>query len=226
MKKMALVMVFIISIMTLSTALASEQKLVNGAGTLKHKTVAFSFDLGLDLPEPFLYGLRFDFGVSNRVQLGAAITVLGFVNTFGINSMFNILKTDKDSDFLSLYVCPFVIYITPLSFEDGDGTGNIFAFFLKPGIAYEHRFGEKRNLGVYLKTGTAHFIGATHDGKLYGQGITTDTAAIDISPGIHGMFGKIFSMGAEFSLYIPFKDRKNAKRVGYGGMLSFTWALN
>lgn len=45
---------------------AADNNFVNGAGTLAKGKSAFSLDFGLDYPEPILYGLRGDFGLTDR----------------------------------------------------------------------------------------------------------------------------------------------------------------
>jgi hypothetical protein len=89
------------------SAFASDQKLAHGAGTLPHLTRAFAFEWGFEFPTPLPLALRFDIGLGNRVQLGFSFGGFPFVvHSVEIHSMFNILKTARDSDFFSLYLNP------------------------------------------------------------------------------------------------------------------------
>ncbi len=43
---------------------ASDQKLVNGAGTLPHLTSAVTLNSGIEMPSPILSALQFDIGLA------------------------------------------------------------------------------------------------------------------------------------------------------------------
>ena len=67
-----------------------------------------------------------------------------------VHSMFNVLKSASGRDFLSLYLNP--------SFQNLNHPlivlllgENMNIFLLAPGIAYEHRFGKNRHVGIYAK---------------------------------------------------------------------------
>ena len=178
-------------------AFASEQGFVNGAGTLKGGTWAVSLDLGGAYPEPLLWGARIDRGFGNRVQLGIAGSSLILLNTFAINGLFNILKTKEDSDFLSVYLTPSFLHLPAFGFEEEEKVNKIFVFLIQPGLAYEHRFGEKRNTGFFAKAGTFHVIGATADGGFWLAPMTTETTVITFGGGLQHNFGGSLSATAE-----------------------------
>jgi hypothetical protein len=56
---------------------ASESKMPNGASTLPKAAFALGFDMGLDAPQPLLFGFRMDYGVTYELQLGAPFSTIG-----------------------------------------------------------------------------------------------------------------------------------------------------
>jgi len=198
MKRLLLVLaIFLIS----GQAIASDQKLAHGAGTLPHLTRAFTLSLGLEFPTPVLYALQYDIGLGNRVQLGFSASVL-LAAAIEINSMFNVLKTANDSDFLSLYFNPGIyivlfygVFVTPT---------------LRTGIAYEHRFGDNRRFGLYTKIGV-----------LMVQYDDVPTLELDWRVGFQALRSKRFSITLEpmlrWSPYYPL--------LLPGGKVALTWAF-
>lgn len=204
--KYFLLFIVIALLSSTSSALASGQRLVHGAGTIPSGSIALSLDLGLDLPEPFLYGVRLDFGVGDRVQLGVGTTAIGVINLVGIYSTFNVFKSENESDFISLYLIPSLIHVTGSLFEeDAGGSGNVVLFFVKPGIAYEHRFGDERRTGLYFKAGTIHFLAGTDGGNFAWGSFGTDTMAISMFPGFQHNFSERFSLAVEAGVYLSLK---------------------
>lgn len=208
---------------------ASDQKLVNGAGTLNSTTTAFSLNLGLDVPEPLLYGVRFDFGIGDRVQLGLSGAFFFVFNTLGLNTMVNVFKTQNDSDFISIYFNPSVLHLANFAVEEDESVVNIWALLLRPGLAYEHRFGAERRTGLYTKIGSIHLLAASAGGKLLVEDLTTNASAINITPGWQHTFGERFSLTTEGSLTIPLQRYATAKtrtsQLGYGAKVGLTWAF-
>ncbi len=186
---------FIISGQTL----ASDQKLAHGAGTLPHRTNAITLSVGLEIPTPIGYALQYDIGLGNRVQLGLSVSVWGFFNPIEINSMFNVLKTANDSDFLSLYLNP--------SF----GIGWPAFIVLRTGIAYEHRFGDKRQFGLYTKIGVLM--------RLHLDLIPF----LDCRVGFQALLGKRFSITLEPMLLL---DPLYPEALIPGGKVALTWAFD
>ena len=179
---------------------ASDQKLAHGAGTLPHLTHTFTLSLGLENPTPLLYALQYDIGLGTRVQLGFLASVLVFINTIEINSMFNVLKTANDSDFLSLYFNPGINIVVLYGFG---------ILTLRTGIAYEHRFGDKRRFGIYTKIGVLM--------RLYDE-----VPTLDWRVGFQALLTKRFSITLEpmlqwtpppYPLLLP------------GGKVALTWAF-
>ena len=127
-------LLLVITILLISEqALASDQRLAHGAGTLPHLNLTLSMEAGRALPTPAWGGLRIDMGIGNRVQLGISESLWFFENGIEIHLLFNILKTYNDSDFLSIYLNP--------GYYMGDGFLSFSeAYIIRPGIAYEHRF--------------------------------------------------------------------------------------
>lgn len=178
-------------------AAAGDRKMVNGAGTLQDDTWAFSLDLGGAYPEPVIYGVRFDRGIGERFQLGVTGTSLIVLNTLAINALFNVLKTDNDSDFFSLYLTPSVVHATEFGFEEEETIENVFVFTVQPGIAYEHRFGQERNTGLFAKLGSFYVLGAGAEGGFELVPISTNTTIITFGGGIQHNFGGKFSLSGE-----------------------------
>jgi hypothetical protein len=193
-------------------AFASDRKLVHGAGTLPHLTSAFTLSAGFEMPTPIIYALRYDIGLGNRVQLGVSSSVLFLINTVEVHSMFNVLKSASDRDFVSLYLNPsFADLNNPFSMSR-----NKNIFLLAPGVAYEHRFGRKRNVGIYTKVNANVLIGEIIYGRfvLGGREATT----IDFRIGLQALLGEHFSISLEPYLSIP--------ETLIGGKVAISWAYN
>lgn len=186
-------------------ALASDQQLVHGAGTLPNRTTAFTLGLGLEIPIPILYSLQYDIGLGNNIQLGLSVTL--FVSGgIEIHSMFNIFKTANDSDFLSLYLDPSIINRWSPS-----GRGVDIYFLTNSGIAYEHRFGSNRRIGIYTKFGIIKAFGEKSDDSIW----------IDCRFGLQALLGPRFSFAVEPEFYFQEFD---FSPIYMGGKLAFTWA--
>ncbi len=193
-------------------AFASDQKLVHGAGTLPHLTSAFTLSLGAEIPTPLYYALRYDIGLGNRVQLGLSGSMIPIgITAVQIHSTFNVLKSADDRDFLSLYLNPGFINISGFLSELLDINWNIF--LLEPGVAYEHRFGDRRRIGLYAKVGATMGVGGTFDGEsVWGLVLV----GIDFRVGFQALPGKHFSITLE-----PYFQTPEVP----GGKAALTWAL-
>lgn len=212
-----------------TTANALERSTVNGAAPLSKGSFAVSFDLGIDFPEPVGYGVRFDFGVLDRIQFGVGFFTLGnLANTAGIYTLFNPLRTKNERHFLSLYVVPAFLHLSEkLLLDENPGNDNLFAFILQEGLAYEARFGSRKQTGLYFKTGSSHFLGAnTSSGKTLAGGFGTKTSSLDFGPGIQTTFGNRWSFGLEGKThYLLFNVPRNTSRYQFTGKLGFTKAF-
>lgn len=192
-------------------AFASDQKLTHGAGTLPHLTSAFTLSVGGEMPTPLVYALRYDIGLGNRVQLGLSGSWFLGITAVEIHSMFNVLKPDSDRDFLSLYLNPGFINISGFIFELPDV--NLATFLLAPGVAYEHRFGDRRRIGLYAKVGAMMLVGGTLDGEfVWGLGLM----GIDFRVGFQALLGKHFSITLEPYFQTP---------EFFFGKAALTWVL-
>jgi len=209
---------------------ASDQKLVFGAGTIPSRDVAVSLDLGIQLPEPLLYGVRADFGIGDRVQLGIGGTYWGIFAGGGLYSTFNILRNKSKRDFLSLYFNPGFIYARSLLFSEDPNDSHVFLFYLRPGAAYEHRFGEERRTAVYGKLGAALGLGSSANGKIKWASFSTDSTAITITPGFQHNFGGMFSLAAEADIFISpicttYANGSTSSRIGGGFKIALSWVF-
>ncbi len=177
-------------------AFSSDQKLAHGAGTLPHLISTITLSVGLEVPTPMGYALHYDIGLGNRVQLGLSVSAWGVSNFIEINSMFNVLKTTNDSDFLSLYLNPsFVI-------------GWLASISLRAGIAYEHRFGDVRRFGLYTK------IGVNKAPAMF---------SLDCRVGFQAFLGERFSITPEYMLLL---DISALEESFPGGKVALTWAFD
>jgi hypothetical protein len=195
-------------------ARGSDQKLVHGAGTLPHLTSAVTLSAGLVIPQPSIYALGYNIGLGNRVQLGLFACILGIYNTIEINSLFNVLKTANDANFLSLYFNPNISQI--LIFD------NFTSFTLRTGIAYEHRFGDKRRIGLYVKLGTQILLGVMDGNDFLPAGFSRNDIMIDCRPGFQVLLGKRFSLTLEPMLLYFYASPEDLLT---GGQTSLSWAF-
>jgi hypothetical protein len=182
--------------------LASDQKLVCGAGTLPHLTSAITLSLGVEQHSPFPYALQYDIGLGNRVQLGISAYYHVFADV-EIISMFNVLKTPDDRDFFSLYFNPNLVY----------AVGEFIPEF-STGIALEHRFGDKRRFGVFVKNGV--FIGTDMS---IGAPYHLD---IEYNSGFQGLLGRSFSIALEQQILLNLFPE--LEQIGF--KVAFSWIFD
>ena len=200
-------------------ALASDQKLAHGAGTLPHLTSAVTVSGGVEIPTPIVYALRYDIGLGNRVQLGLAASAMvgvGWMIGVEVHSMVNFLKTASDSDFLSFYLNPGLFILDDFLFID-----NMTLFLVRPGVAYEHRFGDKRRVGLYVKVGALMLLGGTINGEFFDLELTPETVIIDCRAGLQALLGKRFSIALEPMVYLG----PSIDQPFLGGKGALTWAF-
>ncbi|UCB46856.1 MAG: hypothetical protein JSV25_05395 [Spirochaetota bacterium] len=220
MKRLFLLFFFACCVM-FQQALASDQKLVHGAGTLPHLTSAITVSGGFEIPTLLIYAIRYDIGLGNRVQLGLSASLLGVVNAVEMHSMLNIIKTESDSDFLSIYINPTIshMYNVFLPFLNVYSLGSIF---LKSGVAYEHRFGAERHIGLYLKIGSYIPIASMFDEEF--RWVTSKSEyGIDGRVGFQALLGEGLSIALEPWMICFFK--KDAQQMYYGGKVAFACAF-
>ena len=129
----------------LSGTLAAEDfSFVNGATPLAKGRKAFSFDLGVEYPEPILYGIRFDYGFVKNYQVGAsAFYYPKSFYSIGMNNAIALIESG--SHHFGFIFSP--SYVVDL---------NSKTILLSPVLVYEHRIGNKQRTGLFLKGGTAH----------------------------------------------------------------------
>jgi len=203
------------------SARASDQNLVHGAGTLPNLTSAITLSMGFEFPTPCIYAVRYDIGLGNRVQLGLSASVLGSMNAVEIHSMFNILKSANDSDFLSLYVNPSIFHMDnfiPIPFI---GEYSLVFSFLKSGVAYEHRFGAERRIGLYVKIGVFVPMVGVFDGE-FGWPAQKRALLMDGRAGFQALLDKSFSIVLEPWMILFYEQDA---RVFFGGKAALTWAF-
>lgn len=176
----------VVGIMVILTwAVASEAgPMVNGAGPVDKGQLAFTGELGITFVEPLLYGLRLDYGVAKRFQLGIGGTVWGFMNSATLYSTINLFNHD-DRDYLSLHLNTSMLHVQDVFFDDDGATNSsTVMYFINPLVGYEHRMGEEKKSGVYLKVGTLNLLGASHRGDLFDAFHPEKDFVFDIHPGL------------------------------------------
>ncbi|MDO8493962.1 MAG: hypothetical protein Q7S68_01320 [Deltaproteobacteria bacterium] len=228
MKKLQ-ILVLVGSLLAAQTAFSGERKLVEGAGTLEGGDFAISLNLGLDYPEPLIYGLRFDAGIGKRFQLGIGGTAVpidsdSFLITAGLYSKFNFWRSENEANLFSFYFDPFVLLFPDSLFdEDAGQSKTVTLYMLKPGFTFEHLFGEEKRTSVYLKAGTVHFLAASASGKFVGANFRSGTFAMSVAPGLQHNFGGTFSVALEPKVYIALQDVD--ERFGFAGKLALSWTF-
>ena len=213
-------LLFVLAILLISgQAFASNQKLVHGAGTLPHLNLTLSLELGYATPTPIGVALRIDMGIGNRVQLGISESMWVFFNGVEIHSLFNVLKTPNDSDFLSIY------FNLGLTLNGWLFNTNRYydGYSIRPGLAYEHRFGKERSMGVYGKAGISVFVVEEWDVNNEPNWVLdSDYIILEIRIGYQALLDKRFSVAFEPMLLIELSP------VGVfpGGKASLGWTFD
>lgn len=215
--------IFIIAIMCLFAGrlFAYDDRIsVGGAAPLSKGVGTFTLNLGSDVPRTILYGLKFDYGLTDWYQIGVGGSSVGIISGVEFNNTINFIRNDEESHYVSLLLNPgFMHFYSP--WLDGK------AFTIYPTLVYEFRFGEEKKTGFFLKTGTGHwyasfgsdllesiFKGASfHENEwfmLYYAG-----------GGFVHRFGDAFSLIVETKIYI----REDFGAVIPQGQIGLTWAF-
>lgn len=125
------------------SAFAADNNFVNGGGVLNKGRAAFSLDFGGDYGEPVLYGVRGDFGVADRFQIGFGGTFLGVAASGTIINKYNFLKSQSDKNFLTFQFSPAL----------SGGTHIDTLLSLSSLLIYEHQWKSKKTWGLFFKAG-------------------------------------------------------------------------
>jgi hypothetical protein len=203
---------------------ASDQKLPHGAGTLPHLTSAITVGVGIEFPVPAAYEFQYDIGLGNRVQLGlaaSAIWYLGWMVGMEALSMFNVYKNSSETRFFSFYFNPGFFIIKDI-FDFLIGPNNVTLFMVRPGIAYERRFGKDHNIGAYAKLGLFVPLGGVAMGETFG-GLEPGSILIDTRAGLQAPLGKRVSIVLE--PMIVFEPLLFFGRASHGPLLGGKIAL-
>ena len=213
-----------------TSVFAGERKLVEGAAPLSHKTYAFTADLGIDYPEPILYGVRFDIGLKDRFQLGVGGGVYPLnqgevLATVGLFSKFNFWRSSDEKHFVSFLFEPFILPLPDLLYDPDTGQGRtVILYAIRPMLAYEYRTASEHPTGFYAKAGTMHFIGASSKGQFALIGFRTDSSVATFSLGVQHHYGHHFSLGAEPKIYVALSHAGTSETL-VTGKIFFSWAF-
>ncbi len=168
------------------------------------------------------------------MQLGLSASSFIIFNTVGVNSLFNILRSNNESHFVSLYVNPWALNFNSFlvdddSTEDDWNIGGAWFFVIQTGVGYEYKFGEEKRGGVYIKAGPDYLIGGNVDGYFFGT-FGTDVVLLSIKSGFHHMLGNSFSLGIEpsFNYVLNSQDYDNeltVSKFGYAGKIYLSWGF-
>ena len=166
----------------------------NGATTLSQGVSTFSLNLGADLPEPLGYSLRFDHGVTDKLQLGVSGGYWGDVGTAALHSRMNLLESSDRRHYFGVeFDVGYVHADESLNDKDEDiYRSDILS--LQPNFAYEFRLGAERRTGIFLKAGSIHLFDL--DRSDTGEGGR-------FLAGIQHRFGESFSMTLHGGVLVP-----------------------
>lgn len=217
MKKVLLFIVLLIAIS--SSVWAGQASLVNGAGTLPQGDMGFSLDLGFDMPEPIVTAVTFDYGVTERLQLGVNASYGGLMYGGGLRSAYQFWQSEDESHFLAFRFSPSYVSIFAWIAE-------LEMLVFDPTVAYEYRWGEKKG-GVFVKAGTQHdyvvarsdVLNALFDASTADQSFWSH--AIRSSVGVQQQIGDHFSVTLEAAYFFGLSKIKNFP----GGKLGLTWTF-
>jgi hypothetical protein len=84
-----------------STVSAQEVEMPQGAVTLSPGVTTFSINWGVDLPEPEVYSLRFDRGITENIQLGVSGGYLNDLSTANLHGRLNVLRSHDRVHFVA-----------------------------------------------------------------------------------------------------------------------------
>lgn len=201
-------------------ASAAEPKMPSGGATLPHGTWAVSLNTGFSSPTPIGYNLNLDYGATDCLQVGLTGSYLVVTASGGISAAYDLLCNPEGAHHLSLRTSPQYLYLNGIFAE-------IKAFVLDPTLAYEYRWGDDKQTGLFVKAGTQHYY-AKVSGDIFAalfdttaRNTTTWAHAFRFSGGIQHQFGHRFSMSAEAGLLTRLRFNKSAPQARLG----FTWAF-
>lgn len=203
-------LVFICSLSGTNSFAHENTKLVSGARTLSKGKSAFSLDFGLDLPEPVLYGLRWDRGISDRYQFGIAGSFLGIGMTFALNNTLRLSESRDAKRFFGLQITP----ILSAYFLGGPD----FGVDLKPALVFEFSGNAEKDSWFFIKGGSYYSVVTRGD-------IVLDDAWSEV---LFATFGyhkprKKSAIVMEIGVVTDFfGDYKSVFPIG---KIGFTWAL-
>lgn len=188
-------------------AFAIEPNMVNGAAPLPKGKRAFSLDFGADLPEPILYGARFDWGLTKRYQFGVAGNFLGVLGSLGFNNTLNFFRDRHRAHFLSFHFSPTLL----VSKFD-------VSLAVNPSLAYEWRYGKRKPSGLFFKFETLSFVDLDSEDLTIGERVTHSWRWLT---GLQIQSGKRFAFTIEAGIFAEM-DFQNPFPMG---KLGFTWGF-
>lgn len=133
-------------------SLFADERMPGGAKPLSKGRWGFGIDLGMDHPEPFGYGGRLHYGLTDQVQIGFKGTYMPFAAdqgiSFGTSQTINFWSDSEKRRFASVLV--------DTSYLFAQGPAHLFTFH--PSIGYEIRYGARKNFGLVLKLGYGYGV--------------------------------------------------------------------
>ena len=102
-----------------NTGFAGQNSLVNGVRVLDKNDVAVSFNLGLELPAPLLYSLRFDYEISDKVQIGLEGIYVDQLYSVALPIKYNFFRSEDATHNMGIEVTPAFSYLDLSGFLDG-----------------------------------------------------------------------------------------------------------
>lgn len=202
-------------------SIPAKAKLAEGAGTLPKGTGAFSLDLGIGTPGPLLYDVRYEFGITDRFQLGVRGTTVAITAGAGLPAAFNLFTSGDGAHLVGLRMSPSYTYLNAF------GLVKLHAFTIDPTLAYEYRWGAERRGGFFVKAGSAHIYAKVTDDIFSGFFGTAATSTKTWAHALQGKLGFQQRMGEKFSLVLEGGAVTNLsnKNILPAFKLGLTWAF-
>lgn len=202
----------LVALLLAAPARAADLATPHGASTLPGRTAAFGMDFGLDYPDPLGAALRFDYGVTDRFQVGVSASSLLLLATVTGHTKLGVLRSADDAH--SVSVEGSLGYLR--SWQLLWGSRNVDALTARTGLGYELRPWSSRRTGLFAKAGSVHIVA---DNEIDFDELEEEKSghAARFTAGIQHQFGDSFTLHLQGSVHVP--GAQPTARLG------LTWAF-
>lgn len=202
----------LVALLLAAPARATDLATPHGASTLPGGTAAFGIELGVDYPDPLGAGLRFDYGVTDRVQTGVSVSWFLVLLAATGHAKLGLLRSADDAHSVSVegslgYFRAWDLFWTGR---------NVDALTARTGLGYELRPWSSRRTGLYVKAGSVHIL-ADNDIDYAALDEEESGHAARFTAGVQHQFGESFTLNLQGSVHVP-----GAQPLG---KLGFTWTF-